>query len=356
MFDITVYSECPTKHYYNSVLYLEKQNKARVKFVDSRFFTLLLVKINNHFSFFRSVRKLLTGKCNAFENEPSFSDILQSFIAPVSVLFKKNIILGFSPCSNWIYYFTFLKLIRKRMIYMTSWTEWDKVPGSFPFRKHLWHYFLKGTATVAMSGKSAQDVAKRGAKVVQIPHGIDTSLFKPGNLKKPSKFTLLYVGRMIKEKGLIDMLELSKELKNMQFIFVGSGPLEQSVKKYPVKFLGQVNGKKELVKIYNGAHIFVLNTWEERYGLVLLEAMSCGLPVISTSCIGPKEIVFNGKNGLIIPVRDKKALKKAILYFYKNRKKAKSMGDYARKFILGTHRVEMFAEKWLRLMKGTFEE
>jgi len=336
---VTIYTECPTKDYFNALYHLKDIN---IELIDSRFLRSLLVKI--------------------LKRKDSWKNIWKSFIAPFTLPFKDNIIISFAPYHSRIFYIILLKILKKRMIYHTSWPYWkDKyVHKPFLFSKKLWMNFLNKMPTIAVSAKAELELNNLGAKAVQIPHGIDTEIFKDLKIKK-DKFTVLFVGRLVEEKGIRDLLELSKELSNINFVFAGSGPLEKEINKYPVKYLGFIKDKKRLASVYNQADLFVLNSyktnnWEELYGIVLLEAMSCGLPVIATDCVGPKEIIQNQKTGILIPQKDKTALKKAILDLKENKSKREKLSSNAKQFVVKNYNIGRISNKWFNLLNSVFKK
>ncbi len=102
-----------------------------------------------------------------------------------------------------------------------------------------------------------------------------------------------------------------------------------------VTFLGfQTNPFKYLAR----SDIFVLSSLWEGFALVIVEAMACGIPVISTRCpSGPDEIITDGVNGLLVPVADETALAEAILRLLKDKKLAVKLAQ------AGTKRAEDFA-------------
>jgi glycosyltransferase involved in cell wall biosynthesis len=141
---------------------------------------------------------------------------------------------------------------------------------------------------------------------------------------------IIAVGRLTEQKRFDRLLNafalLKKEIKNVRLIVLGKGELfeklnnlanELNIKDY-VEFAGfQKNPWAWVSK----AKIFVLSSDYEGFGNVIVEAMACGTPVISTNCLsGPNEIITHGKNGLLVPPADEKALAEAMRSLLENNK------------------------------------
>ena len=156
--------------------------------------------------------------------------------------------------------------------------------------------------------------------------GVDTSMFKPLNLRKniPSKKPILInVGRVAVEKNLEAFLNLDIDCEKW---IVGDGPdLSKLKRKYNnVKFFGHKN-QNQLPFIYQKADVFVFPSKTDTFGLVLLEAMACGLPVAAYPVAAPKNVV--GKSGAGVLDRN---LKNAVKEALKIPRKIPS--NYAKKF------------------------
>jgi glycosyltransferase involved in cell wall biosynthesis len=133
----------------------------------------------------------------------------------------------------------------------------------------------------------------------QWSHGVDLSLFRPtpdADLKMPHP-VFLYVGRVSYEKNLEAFLKL--DLPGTKVVY-GVGPLLESLKaRYPeVEWRGVVP-RTELVKIYSAADVFVFPSHSETFGLVMLEAMACGLPVAAFPVPGPLDVVGSSDGGVL---------------------------------------------------------
>jgi len=149
-------------------------------------------------------------------------------------------------------------------------------------------------------------------KVYVIPNGVDTSIFRPA-LKKGD--FCLFVGQLTRRKGIRYLLHALKMLDDsIKCVIVGEGPdrkcMEMRAKKIGlnnVKFLGAVSNEK-LIELYSKAAVFVFPSLSEGLPLSIIEAMSCGCPVIAFDVGGISEVIKNGYNGFLIKPKDTKAL------------------------------------------------
>ena len=126
--------------------------------------------------------------------------------------------------------------------------------------------------------------------------GVDVDLFNPDRPKviHEQKPVLLYAGRLAVEKNINAFLELKFDC--VKYV-VGIGPDLQTLrKKYPeVKFVGRKSGE-ELASYYASADVFVFPSKTDTFGLVMLEALSCGVPVAAYPVTGPVDVI--GKSGV----------------------------------------------------------
>lgn len=159
------------------------------------------------------------------------------------------------------------------------------------------------------------------SKLKLFRRGIDTEMFFPVSeaktyLKKryglnEGKY-FLYAGRISKDKN-IDVIisafrKLYEEDDSIYLFIVGDGPYLQELKdrnsdNSNIIFTGKID-RRHLTNYYSGCDLFLFPSTTDTFGMVILEAQACGLPVLVTDCGGPKEIVRNGETGYIIPVLD----------------------------------------------------
>lgn len=134
-----------------------------------------------------------------------------------------------------------------------------------------------------------------------VPLGIDHSLFFPWGkqyFQENKKPKLLYVGRIALEKNIEDFLEISDQYEK---IVVGDGPQREELEeRYPdAKFLG-IKKWQELADIYRSVDVFVFPSKTDTLGLVNLEAMACGKPVVAYDIDNMRGIITHGKNGILV--------------------------------------------------------
>ena len=141
--------------------------------------------------------------------------------------------------------------------------------------------------------------------------GVDLEIFKPKKGRRKNKNPiLLNVGRVSVEKNLEEFLKI--DLPYDKWV-VGDGPaLKELKKKYPKVIFHGTKSKEELEYYYNKADVFVFPSKTDTFGLVLLEAMACGLPVAALPVSGPLDVIGNSDAGNL-NLNLKEACKKALL-------------------------------------------
>lgn len=166
-------------------------------------------------------------------------------------------------------------------------------------------------ATVAGVSKASCGFAKRfGAKsCLVLYNGVDTKFFN-GKLKEHKNFRIAYVGRLIKEKGVQDLLKAVKGL-DVEVVIVGKGPFEQELKKIGGKFVGEKDSAG-VRNVLSQSDILVNPSYGEGLPTSVLEAGAMGLPVIATDVGGTSEIINDEKNGFLVHPGNVSELRKSI--------------------------------------------
>jgi glycosyltransferase involved in cell wall biosynthesis len=190
-------------------------------------------------------------------------------------------------------------------------------------------------------------------KIFNIPIGVDVNKFKKfdtGEIKSNKIFRVFYVGQIIPRKAHIDLLEAWKKLKlpNAELVFIGSLSDEMIpiLKKYEGlhKNLGTLS-HTEIVENLNQSSVFVMPSVEEGCAFAPIEAMSCGVPVILSTNTGSGELVTEGKEGFIVPIRQPDKIAEKILQLYNDREMAIEMGKNARALATSSLNWEQYANQ-----------
>ncbi|PKN73230.1 MAG: phosphatidylinositol N-acetylglucosaminyltransferase [Candidatus Cloacimonetes bacterium HGW-Cloacimonetes-3] len=165
---------------------------------------------------------------------------------------------------------------------------------------------------------------KANVKADIVPNLVDTEYYKPTITPKNKSFRLFALSSLTEAKGALDLLEAVKLLNETGLDFCmywgGDGYLKSRlhnfVQQYKLKskvvFLGQLSSKEALHQ-YQSCDCFVMPSHVESFSVVLIEALACGKPVISTDCGGPSDIV-NKWNGTLVPIRSPRLLAEAMMH------------------------------------------
>ncbi len=175
---------------------------------------------------------------------------------------------------------------------------------------------------LAISEFVAREIrATVGGQIEVVGGGVDPGLFHP--LPSPPKVSsrLVFFGRLVTEKGLWVLLHALEQLNSaVRLEVVGEGPLHDEIESFlalsPLRGRVQLTGyvaqeRLRDILIRSGLAV-VPSIWQEPLGLVVLEAMACGLPVVSSAVGGIPEMITDGVNGLLVPPGDPDALARAI--------------------------------------------
>lgn len=177
-------------------------------------------------------------------------------------------------------------------------------------------------------------------QIYRIPYGVEFDKFPyQAESYGCGRLHLIYVGQIIFRKGLHHLLQVvSTEFKETCTLSVigfynNSNELYREYKDSEnIKFLGFIN-HDDLINYYKKSDVFVFPTLGEGFGLVLLEAMSVGLPCIVSDLAGGDDVVDNGKNGFVFQAGNDKDLSEKILWFVNNRDKISQMGKYSSSYV-----------------------
>jgi phosphatidylinositol alpha-mannosyltransferase len=225
-------------------------------------------------------------------------------------------------------------------------------------------WFNKLDGRIAVSKPAMDFINKHFPSTYDIiPNGIDLEHFSPNVAPLPQfrdgKINILFVGRIEKRKGLEYLIKAFKLIKpaypDCRLIIVGPG--KRGRKKYEktveesglpdVVFTGSV-GYDELARYYSTADIFCAPaTGHESFGIVLLEAMATGKPVIASDISGYASLISNGVDGLLVPPKQEVPLAQAIAGLLNN--------DILRSDLGETGRIKAFSYGWDKISQRVMD-
>lgn len=228
-----------------------------------------------------------------------------------------------------------------------------------PFIRWLWH---DADRLVAVSNglRSYAHETAPNLPIHVIPNAIDLSAFTPAMQPKTSSpVRLLYVGRFNVFKNVETLIEAVAKLIQMdvgefELRLVGEGEqrpvLEQMVSELnltrQVHFVSWVP-RDEIADHYRRSDVFVTATTWEGMPNTVLEAMACGLPIVGTQASGLHELVHDGVNGYLVPIKDPDALAEAIALLIGNGYERRRMGRQSRKLAESEFAWEYITEQYL---------
>ena len=138
---------------------------------------------------------------------------------------------------------------------------------------------------------------------------------------------IITMGRLIESKGHGKLIQTFAEIKKQipsRLVIIGEGNLRKQLERLTVKFgvekdIAFLGWQENPYKYMSKSNLFVLSSNSESFGIVLVEAMVCGVPVVSFDCeSGPREILDNGEYGILVPVGDIEGLSEAVINILKN--------------------------------------
>jgi len=186
------------------------------------------------------------------------------------------------------------------------------------------HYISIGHRT----RKLLCDLGIEESRVSVIPNGVDVQKFVPGERKE--KNLLLFHGRMVRRKGLHVLLQALPSLKHSVKLIISGIVADKryceelyalmstiDLSRHSITHLGPV-GTEQLVQLYQRSSIFICPSLKEEFGIVNIEAMACGTPVIATKVGNIPDIIDHMENGILVPPNDPQRLAEAIDYLLEN--------------------------------------
>lgn len=213
-----------------------------------------------------------------------------------------------------------------------------KVPGS-SYRNRVLEEIELADYIFCPSTYAKRTFLARGIqeeKLVVCPYGVESAQFTAKVRPPPGReFRILFLGQVCMRKGIHYLLEGFRraELANARLIL--AGPVDPAFRvvldRYPGLFeeLGSVP-HSQVRELYLTADVFVMPSLADSFGLVVLEAMSTGLAVIVSENTGTADLIQEGREGFVTPIRDSENIARHLSFLHQNREQCASMGENAR--------------------------
>ena len=229
---------------------------------------------------------------------------------------------------------------------------------------------------IAVSAKMRDDIIQYFAvdpgRVVTIHNGIDPDQFRRTDRKDAlakwgvTQPYVLFVGRITDQKGIFHLLEAAPRMPaGVQVVLCASAPdtpeieerLKKALPKHPnVKWIPAMVPVEEVTQLYSNAAVFACPSVYEPFGLINLEAMACGTPVVASAVGGIVEVVDDGVTGILVPPARPDDLADAIRKLLDDPARARQMGAAGRKRVEDKFSWASVAERTEQVYREAIEE
>lgn len=196
-------------------------------------------------------------------------------------------------------------------------------------------------------------------KCVYIPNMIDRLPEETSSLKEHN---LVSIGRFSREKGFVDLIEvfhlIHEKNPDWKLHLIGDGAEKNKIVdliyQYHLNESVEVHGylsREQIDEILHQSSIYLMTSYTESFGIVLIEAMSHGIPCVAfSSAEGANDLIANEQNGYLVEERDFEKMATRVLELMKSETKRKKMGKEARK-LSTRYTEEQVTGEWLKLLK-----
>ena len=233
--------------------------------------------------------------------------------------------------------------------------EWELALPEADY-EHLVRETRLASRFLAASSFTRSTLVEHGASpdaIDVVPYGVDSAHFRPaqGRKDKGAKLRLLFVGRINQRKGIKYLLNAIEMVGAANVHLTVCGRVVDGLELFrPFGTLIDVRpsvSAEELVSQYQAADMFVFPSVAEGFGQVLLEAMACGLPILSTTHTAAPDLIENGREGFIVQPRRPEQIAERIEWALTHRTELENMS------LLARQRAEAFT--WARFRRGAAE-
>ncbi|MFM1876152.1 MAG: hypothetical protein RL266_1889 [Bacteroidota bacterium] len=246
---------------------------------------------------------------------------------------------------------------RENVAYITHWHGCPSLTNPVPFserfnREYVWKWntkrrLLKNYQTCNnhflcisefIQNYVKENLGAKDSETTIIHNAIDLNRFRPIETEKKSGFRLISIGSLQKNKNHPFLFKVVRKLlddglNDVYLDVYGEGPehafLSSEIERLKLSDRVTLHGIVSDPEVQlNQAHLLIHSAWHEPFGLIFIEAMACGIPVVSFNTGGPAELINDGENGYLIPKDDLEGFCSRIRDFYKNREQLDIIGQH----------------------------
>jgi glycosyltransferase involved in cell wall biosynthesis len=194
-------------------------------------------------------------------------------------------------------------------------------------------------------------------RIMVVPNYIDTSIFRPIDQSVPRKPLAGFIGRLESKKNVVALVESFSGL-NIDLEIIGAGSLRGELvelarlKNIELRLRDPIPNH-QLPLIYNRFSIYVQPSHLEHHPKTLLEAMACGLPVVASNRKGIRELIEDGKTGILCET-EPESIREAVRWVIENPREARQLGAAAREFVVRNFNIDTVVNLEKMILDTTF--
>jgi glycosyltransferase involved in cell wall biosynthesis len=232
----------------------------------------------------------------------------------------------------------------------------------------LKRYAMRHSTHLCAVSNAISDICKSmgvdGRKLSVIPMGVDLkNLFVPDGGIQRKHTRIIYVGRLVKEKGLATLIDAvaiaGRSVTDLELLIIGDGPERQTLQDHvndlelnnKILFTGAIE-HENLPQFYNSASLAVLPSMSEGFGLTLVEALGCECAVIASDLESLRDVVITDKTGLTVEPGNIQQLGEAIMELLANPERRRRLASQGREYVLQHYDWSIVGEKYSTLLRS----
>jgi glycosyltransferase involved in cell wall biosynthesis len=234
------------------------------------------------------------------------------------------------------------------------------------FEKRLWPLSSRIICNAEMlKEKMVERFGVEPSRIAVIPNAVDADVFSPRPQERTPEPTILYVGRLVRDKAPFNLLEafrvVSEKVPSARFFIIGNGQLEERLRSKITALsldskIRMMPGTRDILPFLRKAWIFTLASEREASPNGILEAMACGLPVVATRVGGIPELFEDGASGILVEPGNHLQQAEAIVELLGDEGKREKLGFAARKRVMAANNISRMVRQTEEVFLGALAQ